>query len=86
MWQDGMTANRGWIALALVVFAGWRPVPLLLGAYLFGALGKAKEFAQALGVALSPYALDAMPYVVTIAVLALLSRRRSSAPRALGRP
>lgn len=86
MWQDGMTANRGWIALALVVFARWRPVPLLLGAYLFGALGKAKEFAQALGVALSPYALDALPYVVTIAVLALLSRRRSGAPRALGRP
>ena len=77
MWQDGMTANRGWIALALVVFAGWRPVPLLLGAYLFGALGKAKDALDA---------LDALPYVVTIAVLALLSRRRSGAPRALGRP
>ena len=86
MWQEGMTANRGWIALALVVFAGWRPVPLLLGAYLFGALGKAKEFAQALGVAISPYTLDALPYLVTIAVLALSSRNRTGAPRALARP
>ncbi len=86
MWQEGMTANRGWIALALVVFAGWRPVPLLLGAYLFGALGKAKEFAQALGLAISPYALDALPYLATIAVLAMLSRNRFGAPRALARP
>jgi simple sugar transport system permease protein len=86
MWQEGMAANRGWIALALVVFSGWRPVPLLLGAFLFGALGKAKEFAQALGIAISPYALDALPYLATIAVLAILSRRRFSAPRTLGKP
>src|SRR5207344_3520452 len=74
MWVEGMTAGRGWIALALVVFATWKPWRVLLGAYLFGGVTLASFQAQAGGIALPSQVLSMLPYVATIAVLALISR------------
>ena len=89
-WIEGMTAGRGWIALALVVFATWRPGRLLAGAYLFGAVGILQFHAQALGVAIPSQALSALPYIATIAVLVIISRNRIltriNTPACLGRP
>ncbi len=90
MWAEQLTAGRGWIALALVVFAGWRPVRLLLGAYLFGAVMTLELHAKAAGFSLvAPEFLAAMPYLATIAVLAAISARKagmSLAPACLGKP
>jgi len=90
MWAEQLTAGRGWIALALVVFAGWRPVRLLLGAYLFGAVMTLELHAKAAGFALvAPEFLAAMPYLATIAVLAVISARKtgvSLAPACLAKP
>ena len=90
MWAEQLTAGRGWIALALVVFAGWRPVRLLLGAYLFGAVMTLELHAKAAGFSLvAPEFLAAMPYLATIAVLAIISARKSGmslAPACLGKP
>lgn len=83
----GMTAGRGWIALALVVFASWRPVRLVAGAYLFGAVSILQLHVQALGLGVPPQLVSALPYLATIAVLVLISRVRrggSVAPAALG--
>ncbi|MEO0620718.1 MAG: ABC transporter permease [Pseudomonadota bacterium] len=89
MWAEELTAGRGWIALALVVFAAWRPGRLLLGAYLFGAVMTLELHAKAAGIAVAPELLAAMPYIATIAVLALISLRRgpgAQAPACLGKP
>ncbi len=90
MWAEELTAGRGWIALALVVFAAWRPGRLLLGAYLFGAVMTFELHAKAAGFSLvAPEFLAAMPYIATIAVLALISLRKSAgakAPACLGQP
>lgn len=90
MWAEQLTAGRGWIALALVVFAGWRPMRLLLGAYLFGAVMTLELHAKAAGFSLvAPEFLAAMPYIATIAVLAIISARKagkSLAPACLGKP
>jgi simple sugar transport system permease protein len=86
MWQEGLTAGNGWIALALVVFAGWRPWRLVLGALLFGGVTALGLNLQAAGVHVSPFLLASLPYLATIAVLVLISRRRSEAPAALGKP
>jgi simple sugar transport system permease protein len=75
-WVENMSAGRGWIALALVVFASWRPLRMLAGAYLFGAVGIAQLHAQALGVAIPSQFLSSLPYVATIVVLVLISRNR----------
>lgn len=83
----GMTAGRGWIALALVVFASWRPGRLVAGAYLFGAVSILQLHAQAFGLGLPPQLMTALPYLATILVLVLISRVRrggSVAPAALG--
>jgi len=88
-WSPGMTAGRGWIAVALVVFAGWRPGILLLGAYLFGAATVLQLHAQAAGFGLPSQALAALPYLATIIALVLLSlgrRGASPAPGSLGLP
>jgi simple sugar transport system permease protein len=69
LWVEGMTAGRGWIALALVVFATWRPWRVLAGAYLFGGVTLATFQAQAGGVALPSQLLSMLPYVATIAGL-----------------
>jgi len=90
MWAEQLTAGRGWIALALVVFAAWRPGRLLLGAYLFGIVMTLELHAKAAGFSLvAPEFLAAMPYLATIVVLALISLRKSVgslAPACLGQP
>jgi len=84
-WTEGMTAGVGWIALALVVFASWKPWRALLGAYLFGGVTVVQLNLQAAGVAIPVEYLAMSPYVVTIVVLVILSADKSSAPAALGR-
>ncbi|RZN08474.1 ABC transporter permease [Bradyrhizobium genosp. SA-3] len=83
----GMTAGRGWIALALVVFSSWRPGRLVVGAYLFGAVTILQLHAQGWGVGIPSQFMSALPYLATVVVLVLLSRARtggSTAPAALG--
>ena len=89
-WVEGMSAGRGWIALALVVFASWRPWRLLAGAYLFGAVSIGQLHAQAQGWPVPSQLLSALPYLATIVVLVLISRNRRltmvNTPASLGRP
>lgn len=91
-WVERLTSGRGWIALALVVFASWRPFRLLAGAYLFGLIATIELYAQAGGgpMRVLPSELwAALPYLATIVVLVLISLRRdgtTSAPACLGRP
>jgi general nucleoside transport system permease protein len=84
----GMTAGRGWIALALVVFASWRPGRLVSGAYLFGAVSILQLHAQALGLGIPSQLMSSLPYLATVIVLVLISRTRgiagSAAPASLG--
>ena len=90
LWVEGMTSGRGWIALALVVFATWRPWRVLVGAYLFGGVTLASFQAQALGAAIPSQYLSMLPYLATIVVLAIISRDavtiRLNAPASLGKP
>lgn len=89
-WVENMTAGRGWIALALVVFASWRPWRVLIGAYLFGAVTIGQLHAQALGFGLPSQFLSALPYIATIVVLVVISRNRRltmlNTPASLGKP
>ncbi len=88
-WSPGMTAGRGWIALALVVFASWRPWRVLLGALLFGGATVLQLHAQALGIGLPGQLLSSVPYLATLLALILLSwrnRRGAAAPAMLGTP
>jgi ABC-type uncharacterized transport system permease subunit len=83
----GMTAGRGWIALALVVFASWRPGRLVIGAYLFGAVTILQLHAQGAGIGIPSQFMSSLPYLATVIVLVLISRARtggSTAPAALG--
>src|SRR2546421_1302546 len=83
----GMTAGRGWIALALVVFSSWRPARLVVGAYLFGAVTILQLHAQGAGFGIPSQFMSALPYLATVIVLVLISRARtggSTAPAALG--
>lgn len=84
-WTEGMTAGIGWIALALVVFASWKPWRVLLGAYLFGGVTVMQLNLQAAGVAIPVEYLAMSPYVVTILVLVIMSADKSRAPASLGR-
>ncbi len=86
-WTDGMTAGAGWIALAIVVFASWRAGRVLLGAYLFGGITVLQLNLQAAGVPVPVEVLSMSPYLITIAVLVLMTsgRRGNSAPAMLGR-
>ncbi|GGH20827.1 nucleoside ABC transporter membrane protein [Cribrihabitans marinus] len=84
-WTEGMTAGVGWIALALVVFASWKPWRVLLGAYLFGGVTVVQLNLQAAGVAIPVEYLAMSPYLVTILVLVILSADKSRAPASLGR-
>lgn len=79
LWVENLTAGRGWIALALVVFAAWRPVRLLFGAYLFGGITILQLHSQALGLGIEPQVLSMLPYLATIVVLVLISNDRSKA-------
>lgn len=91
-WAERMTAGRGWIAVALVVFASWRPFRLLAGAYLFGLVMTMELYAKAGGGPLSAIPAElwaAMPYLATVVVLVLISLRRdatTNAPACLGKP
>lgn len=89
MWAEGMVAGRGWIALALVVFATWRPARVMVGAYLFGGVTIAQFFAQGSGVQVTAQLLSALPYLATIIVLVVISRNvntiRLNSPVSLGR-
>ncbi len=76
LWAQDMTAGRGWIAVALVTFAAWRPFWLLIGAWLFGALMYLSLYVQALGVAVPSALLSALPYIGTMVMLVLISRDR----------
>jgi simple sugar transport system permease protein len=83
----GMTAGRGWIALALTVFASWLPGRLVIGAYLFGAVTILQLHAQGAGIGIPSQFMSSLPYLATVVVLVLLSRTRtggSTAPAALG--
>lgn len=84
-WTEGMTAGAGWIALALVVFAGWRTGRVLIGAWLFGGISVLQLNLQAAGVPIPVEYLTMSPYVITILVLVLISADKSRAPGSLGR-
>ena len=88
MWVENMSAGRGWIALALVVFAVWQPGRLLLGAYLFGGISILQLHGQALGINVPSQLMSMLPYLVTILVLVLISRNRGrirrNAPASIG--
>lgn len=89
LWVENMTAGRGWIALAIVVFAAWRPARALMGAYLFGGVTLIQLHIQGLGVEVASQYLSMLPYLVTILVLAIIShdkaRVKLNAPACLGR-
>jgi ABC-type uncharacterized transport system permease subunit len=90
MWAENMTAGRGWIALALVVFSTWRPARLLLGAYLFGGISILQLYVQGLGLPIPSQFLSMLPYLATVVVLVVISRDRArirlNAPACLGKP
>lgn len=92
LWTEGLVAGKGWIALALVVFATWRPWRVLLGAYLFGLVLISQLFFQSAGLPIKIPAqfLSALPYIATIVVLVLISRNvkmiRLNSPASLGKP
>ena len=92
LWVEGMVAGRGWIALALVVFATWRPLRVLVGAYLFGGVMISQLFLQGSGISLDVPAqfLASLPYWATIIVLVIISRDlnkiRLNSPASLGQP
>ncbi len=89
LWVEGMTAGRGWISLALVVFATWRPARVILGAYLFGGVTILQLHVQGLGIDLPSQLLSSLPYIATIVVLVMISRDintiRLNAPASIGK-
>lgn len=89
LWAQNMTAGRGWIALALVVFATWKPWRVLAGALLFGGFTMAQLHAQGLGIAVAPEFLAMLPYLATVVVLVAISRDatriRLNAPASIGK-
>ena len=87
LFVEGMTAGRGWIALALVVFASWRPFRVIAGAYLFGGVSIVQLHGQALGISIAAQWLSMLPYLITICALVIIASRvkgENSAPGSLG--
>jgi simple sugar transport system permease protein len=85
-WAEGMTAGRGFIAIALVIFARWNPLWAVVGALLFGGAEALQLQLQAAGAVVSPFLMNMVPYLLTLLVLiAWGSHRQSAAPAALGR-
>ena len=89
MWAENMTAGRGWIALALIVFATWKPGLVLIGAYMFGGITILQLHAQAAGLAIPSQVLSMLPYLATVIVLVLISKHesriRKHAPACIGK-
>ncbi len=89
-WIENMSSGRGWIALALVVFSTWLPKRLLIGAYLFGTVWIMGLYVQALGVAIPAQLLSALPYLVTIVALVIISGNKTltkvNTPACIGQP
>lgn len=88
-WQENITAGRGWIAVALVIFTTWNPYKALLGSYFFGGLDVIGFRLQKYDIKVSQYIIDMLPYIVTILVLVVISLRKSkenAPPKGLGNP
>ena len=89
VWQEGITAGRGWIAVALVIFATWNPYKAILASYLFGGMDIIGFRLQGTKFAVSQYLIDMLPYVATIIILVAASLKKSkdtSPPKGLGEP
>jgi len=90
MWIENMSAGRGWIAVALVIFAGWSSPRAMLGAYLFGGITAMQLRFQAMGTTVSAHVLQMLPYIFTILVLVIstmrLAKGASQQPESLGQP
>src|SRR5690606_26807669 len=90
MWGENMTAGRGWIALALVVFATWRPWRLVAGAFLFATVTQLQFYGQDWGIPVPSQFLAMAPYLATIIALVIISRdvalTKANAPACIGRP
>ena len=88
-WIENMTAGRGWIALALVVFSTWLPARLAAGAYLFGGVWILGLYAQGMGVGIPSQLLSSLPYIATILALVIISTNRRlsliNTPASLGK-
>ena len=88
-WTEGLTAGAGWIALALVVFASWKPYRVILGAFLFGGVTLLQLNLQAVGIKINPAYLSMAPYIITIIALVVISGSSSRysvlAPGSLGK-
>ncbi|MET0747483.1 MAG: ABC transporter permease [Rhizobium sp.] len=88
-WTENMSGGRGWIALALVVFASWRPWRILAGGYLFGAVTILQLHAQAFGIGIPSQFLSMLPYAATVVVLIIISQNRRmtliNTPASLGK-
>lgn len=89
-WTNGMTAGKGWIAVALVIFSTWNPALAAVGALLFGGIDVFSTRVQAIGVDIPAYFIRMLPYLFTILVLILYTgdfvKRKTAAPKALGTP
>jgi general nucleoside transport system permease protein len=89
-WVENMTSGRGWIAIALVVFASWLPLRVALGAYLFGTVMILGFYVQAMGIGIPSQFLSSLPYIVTIVALVVISGSRMvtrvNTPASLGHP
>lgn len=89
VWQENITAGRGWIAVALVIFAAWNPYKALIGSYFFGGLDIIGFRLQGTGIQISQYFVDMLPYLMTIFVLVIVSLkkdRKNAPPKALSEP
>lgn len=83
LWTENMTAERGWIALALVVFSSWRPMRCLVGACLFGGMTILQFNAQGLGLRVDAQILAMLPYLATVAVIVIISSNKARAALAV---
>jgi simple sugar transport system permease protein len=91
MWVEGMTAGRGWIAVALVIFGIWHPLRAMFGCYLFGGIDALQMRMQAAGTRIPAPLLLMLPYLMTLVVLTFISIRKRQgillgAPASLGNP
>jgi ABC-type uncharacterized transport system permease subunit len=79
-WVENVTVGRGFVAVALVIFAGWEPLRAVLGAFVFGGAVALQLQLQARGVNISPFLLNMAPYLLTLAILVVASRGRAQRP------